>query len=223
MLIAMTTMHGMATRDACSMIADGGLIAARNVAKWFFRVIHLSVEVRMSNSLQKWVGRNRPPRVQITYDVEVGDALEKRELPMVVGMLADLSGHPATPLPKLKERRLTEIDRDNFNEIMSNIAPRLRLSVPDTLTGEGVLPVELNFATMEDFHPDALVLQVPRLAKLLEARQQLRDLLAKLDGNDELDSLLEKIVANNDDLKQVQQQAHIGDGAAPDGEAAANP
>lgn len=162
----------------------------------------------MSKSLQKWVGRNRPPRVQITYDVEVGDAVEKKELPMVVGMLADLSGHPARPLPKLRDRRLTEIDRDNFNEIMSNIAPRLKLAVPDTLTGEGVLAVELNFATMDDFHPDALVLQVPRLAKLLEARQQLRDLLAKLDGNDELDSLLESIVSNNDDLKRVQQQAH---------------
>ncbi|MGI4859072.1 MAG: type VI secretion system contractile sheath small subunit [Janthinobacterium lividum] len=171
----------------------------------------------MSKSLQKWVGRNRPPRVQITYDVEVGDAVEKKELPMVVGMLADLSGHSAKSLPKLRDRRLTEIDRDNFNEIMSNIAPRLKLTVPDTLTGEGVLPVELNFTAMADFHPDALVRQVPRLAKLLEARQQLRDLLAKLDGNDELDSLLEKIVANNDDLKRVQQQAHGNcDAAIPD-------
>ena len=165
----------------------------------------------MSNSLQKWVGRNRPPRVQITYDVEIGDAIEKRELPMVVGLLADLSGQPAEPLPKLKERRLVEIDRDNFDEIMSKIAPRLDLSVPDTMKGEGNLKVELNFAKFSDFHPEAIVQKVPRLAKLLEARQQLRDLLAKLDGNDELDLMLERIVQNSEELKKVQSQAHAGD------------
>ena len=165
----------------------------------------------MSNSLQKWVGRNRPPRVQITYDVEIGDAIEKRELPMVVGLLADLSGQPAEPLPKLKERRLVEIDRDNFDEIMSKIAPRLDLSVPDTMKGEGNLKVELNFAKFSDFHPESIVQKVPRLAKLLEARQQLRDLLAKLDGNDELDLMLERIVQNSEELKKVQSQAHAGD------------
>lgn len=182
----------------------------------------------MSNSLQKWVGRNRPPRVQITYDVEIGDAIEKRELPMVVGLLADLSGHPAQPLPKLKERRLVEVDRDNFDEIMGKIAPRLDLSVPDTMKGEGNLKVELNFAKFGDFHPEAIVQQVPRLAKLLEARQQLRDLLAKLDGNDELDLMLERIVQNTEDLKKVQSQAHGGDkpaaaAAKPQAEAAAEP
>lgn len=165
----------------------------------------------MSNSLQKWVGRNRPPRVQITYDVEVGDAVEKRELPLVVGLLADLSGQPATPLPKFKERRFVEIDRDNFDEIMGKIAPRLDLSVPDTAKGEGNLKIELNFRKFEDFHPENIVNQVPRLAKLLEARQQLRDLLAKLDGNDELDSILERIVQNSEALKQVQSQAQSSD------------
>jgi type VI secretion system protein ImpB len=168
----------------------------------------------MSNSLQKWVGRNRPPRVQITYDVELGGAIEKRELPMVVGLLADLSGQPATPLPKLKERRFVEIDRDNFDEIMGKIAPRLDLSVPDTLKGEGNLKVELKFEQFSDFHPESLVRQVPRLAKLLEARQQLRDLLAKLDGNDELDSILERIVQNSEELKKLQSQAHAGDAAS---------
>jgi type VI secretion system protein ImpB len=168
----------------------------------------------MSNSLQKWVGRNRPPRVQITYDVELGGAIEKRELPMVVGLLADLSGQPATPLPKLKERRFVEIDRDNFDEIMGKIAPRLDLSVPDTLKGEGNLKVELKFEQFSDFHPESLVGQVPRLAKLLEARQQLRDLLAKLDGNDELDSMLERIVQNSEELKKLQSQAHAGDAAS---------
>lgn len=169
----------------------------------------------MSNSLQKWVGRNRPPRVQITYDVEVGDAVEKRELPMVVGLLADLSGQPATPLPKLKERRFVEIDRDNFDEIVGKIRPRLDLSVPDTMKGEGNLKIELNFDQFSDFHPESLVRQVPRLAKLLEARQQLRDLLGKLDGNDELDSILERIVKDADELKKVQSQAYAGDASQP--------
>jgi len=164
----------------------------------------------MSDSLQKWVGRNRPPRVQITYDVEIGDAVEKKELPLVVGLLADLSGQPAVPLPKLKERRFVEIDRDNFNEIMAKIAPRLDLSVPDAMKGEGNLKLELNFQNFDDFHPEAIVKQIPRLAKLLEARQQLRDLLAKLDGNDELDSLLENIVQNTEELKTVQTQANEG-------------
>jgi len=169
----------------------------------------------MSNSLQKWVGRNRPPRVQITYDVEIGDAVEKKELPLVVGLLADLSGQPEQPLPKLKERRFVEIDRDNFDGVLGNIAPRLDLSVPDTMKGEGNLKIELNFKEFGDFHPEAIVSQVPRLAKLLEARQQLRDLLAKLDGNDELDGLLERVVKNSEDLKTVQSQAKAEADAAP--------
>jgi type VI secretion system protein ImpB len=169
----------------------------------------------MSNSLQKWVGRNRPPRVQITYDVETGDAIEKRELPMVVGVLADLSGQPATPLPKLKERRFVEIDRDNFDEIMGKIRPRLDLSVADTAKGEGNLRIELNFEKFADFHPESLVEQVPRLSKLLEARHQLRDLLAKLDGNDELDSILERIVRSTEELKAVKSEAQAGGSAGP--------
>lgn len=160
----------------------------------------------MSGSLQKWVGRNRPPRVQITYDVEIGDASEKKELPLVVGLLADLSGQPLVAPPKLKTRRLIEIDRDNFNEVMRNIAPRLDLSVPDTYKGQGNLKVELNFTSFEHFHPEAIVAQVPRLAKLLEVRQQLRDLLGKLDGNDELDSLLENIIQNTEELKTLKGQ-----------------
>lgn len=162
----------------------------------------------MSDSLQKWVGRNRPPRVQITYDVEIGDAVEKKELPMVVGLMADLSGHPAMALPKLKDRRFVEVDRDNFNDIMAKISPRLDLSVADAMKGDGNIKVELNFKQFDDFHPEAIVKQVPRLAKLLEARQQLRDLLAKLDGNDELDSLLENIVQSTEELKTVQTQAN---------------
>jgi type VI secretion system protein ImpB len=167
----------------------------------------------MSDSLQKWVGRNRPPRVQITYDVEIGNAVEKKELPLVVGIMSDLSGQPLNALPKMKERRFVEIDRDNFNEVMGKIAPRLDLSVPDTLKGEGNLKVELNFTEYDHFHPEALVAQVPRLARLLEARQQLRDLLAKLDGNDELDALLENIVQNTEELKALKGDEPQADAA----------
>jgi type VI secretion system protein ImpB len=158
----------------------------------------------MNDSLQKWVARNRPPRVQITYDVEIGDAIEKKELPLVVGLLADLSGHPENPPEKFKDRRMVEIDRDNFNDVMHKISPRLDLSVPDTLKNEGNIKVELKFKEFNDFHPDSIVKQVPRLSKLLEARQQLRDLLSKLDGNDELDALLEKIVQNTQDLQKLK-------------------
>ncbi len=158
----------------------------------------------MSDSLQKWVGRNRPPRVQITYDVEIGDAVEKKELPLVVGLLADLSGQPLVPPPKMKDRRFVEIDRDNFNAVMAKIAPRLDLSVPDTLNGEGNLKVELQFNEFAQFRPEAVARQIPRLAKLVEARQQLRDLLGKLDGNDELDALLENILQNTEDLKALK-------------------
>jgi len=168
----------------------------------------------MSDSLQKWVGRNRPPRVQITYDVEIGDAVEKKELPLVVGLLADLSGQPLNPPPKFKERRFIEIDRDNFNDVMGKIAPRLDLSVADTFKGDGNLKVELNFTEFDHFHPEAIVKQVPRLARLLEARQQLRDLLAKLDGNDELDALLENILQNTEELKALKDASGTGEVAA---------
>ena len=168
----------------------------------------------MSDSLQKWVGRNRSPRVQITYDVEIGNAFEKKELPLVVGLMADLSGQPENPLPKFKERRFVEIDRDNFNDVMTKIAPRLDISVPDTLKGEGNLKVELHFNQIDQFEPESIVNQIPRLARLLEARQQLRDLLGKLDGNDELDALLENILQNTEDLKQLKGSTEASDGEA---------
>jgi len=170
----------------------------------------------MAESLQKWVGRNRPPRVQITYDVEIGDAVEKRELPLVVGVMADLMGKPAVAPPKMKDRRFVEIDRDNFDEIMAKIGPRLDMSVPDTMKGEGNLKVELNFKQFSDFHPEAVVQQVPRLQKLLQARLELRDLLAKLDGNDDLDGLLANVVKNTDGLKEIRAAtADSGSAAAP--------
>ena len=168
----------------------------------------------MADSLQNWVGRNRPPRVQITYDVEIGDAVEKKELPLVVGVMADLLGKPAAAPIKLKDRRFVEIDRDNFDEIMGKLAPRLDMSVPDTMKGEGNLKVELNFKKIADFHPEAVVDQVPRLKKLLEARLELRDLLSKLDGNDELGGLLANVVGNTEGLKEVRTAASSGNAEA---------
>ena len=174
----------------------------------------------MAVSLQKWVGRNRPPRVQITYDVEIGDAIEKRELPLVVGVLADLAGKPASAPPKMKDRRFVEIDRDNFDEIMAKIGPRLDMSVPDMMKGSGNLKIELTPKKFADFHPEGIVDQVPRLKKLLEARLELRDLLAKLDGNDDLDGLLAGIVKNTEGLKQIRSAAGGGSSSTTDKPAA---
>jgi type VI secretion system protein ImpB len=201
--------------------ASGGSRRCRALSDLLHRQskVFIFSEGVMSDSLQKWVGRNRPPRVQITYDVEIGGAVEKKELPLVVGLLADLSGQPLVAPPKLKARRLVEIDRDNFNEVMAKIAPRLDLSVPDTYEKKGNLKIELNFTEFDHFHPESIVKQVPRLAKLLEVRQQLRDLLGKLDGNDELDSLLDKIVLNTEELKSLQAD---GKATAPATAAAAD-
>ena len=161
----------------------------------------------MADSLQKWVGRNRPPRVQITYDVEIGDAIEKKELPFVVGLLADLSGDQGDSQPKLRDRRFVEIDRDNFNEVMAKISPKVGVKIPDVLKGDGELKIDLKFQKFDDFHPESLVKQVPRLEKLLLARQYLRDLVAKLDGNDELNTVLSEIAASQDEVKKLKAEA----------------
>ena len=161
----------------------------------------------MADSLQKWVGRNRPPRVQITYDVEIGDAIEKKELPFVVGLLADLSGDQMDSQPKLRDRRFVEIDRDNFNEVMAKISPKVGVKIPDVLKGDGELKIDLEFRKFDDFHPESLVKQVPRLEKLLLARQYLRDLVAKLDGNDELNTVLSEIAASQDEVKKLKTEA----------------
>ena len=161
----------------------------------------------MADSLQKWVGRTRPPRVQITYDVEIGDAIEKKELPFVVGLLADLSGDQGDSQPKLRDRRFVEIDRDNFNEVMAKISPKVGVKIPDVLKGDGELKIDLEFQKFDDFHPESLVKQVPRLEKLLLARQYLRDLVAKLDGNDELNTVLSEIAASQDEVKKLKAEA----------------
>lgn len=159
----------------------------------------------MAESTQHKLDRIRPPRVQITYDVEIGDAIEKKELPLVVGILADLSGKPAAPLPKIGERRFIEIDRDNFNNVVASIAPRAAVQVNNTISGDdSKLNVELRFNHIDDFDPVNIVNQVVPLRRLFEARQRLRDLLTKLDGNDDLDKLLQDVVANTEGLQEIK-------------------
>jgi type VI secretion system protein ImpB len=159
----------------------------------------------MPESTQHKLDRIRPPRVQITYDVEIGGAIQKKELPLVMGILADLSGKPEQPLPKLKDRKFVEIDRDNFNDILKSISPRVTCQVDNKLSKDGgKTSVELKFQHMDDFSPLSVVKQVEALRKLFEARTRLNDLLAKLDGNDTLDQMLQSVVGNADEMKQLQ-------------------
>src|ERR1700753_4514445 len=132
-------------------------------------------------SLQKKVARVRPPRVQITYDVEIGDAIEKGELPFVVGVMADLSGLPDKPLPPVAKRKFVQIDRDNVNDVMKKIAPRLAFKVPNRLSEDDTkLNVELRFESMDDFAPANIAQQVSHLRKLLELRKSLANLRSSL-------------------------------------------
>ncbi|MBT3326766.1 MAG: type VI secretion system contractile sheath small subunit [Gemmatimonadales bacterium] len=160
----------------------------------------------MAESTQHTLDRVRPPRVQITYDVEIGDAIQKKELPFVMGVISDLAGKPAEAPAPMKERKFVQVDRDNFNDVMKSVGPRLAFQVDNQLTDEdSKFNVELNFESMEDFDPVSVVQQVEPLRKLFEARQRLSDLRAKLDGNDDLDRLLIEIVENTDGLKEIQE------------------
>ncbi|MDR0635293.1 MAG: type VI secretion system contractile sheath small subunit [Azoarcus sp.] len=158
---------------------------------------------------QHKLDRVRPPRVQITYDVEIGDAIETKEIPFVLGVIGDYSGQPKEPLPKLKERKFVQIDRDNFDDVLKGMAPRLAMRVPNRLKGDddSLLSVELNFDRLEDFAPQNVVKQVEPLNKLLEVRQKLSDLRNKMVGNDKLNDLLDEIVRDADKLQQIQQQS----------------
>jgi len=162
----------------------------------------------MAESTQHKLSRVRPPRVQISYDVEIGDAIEKKELPLVVGVLADLSGRPAEPLPALKQRKFVEIDRDNFNDVLAAAAPRLAFQVDSRLAEDSKMNVELKFGHIEDFDPVNVLNQVEPLRRLFEARQRLADLITKLDGNDDLDRLLQQVVINTDELAQLKAPAN---------------
>jgi type VI secretion system protein ImpB len=156
-------------------------------------------------SLQHTLDRVRAPRVQITYDVEVGDSIESKEIPFVVGVLGDFSGKPDEPLPKLKDRKFVEIDRDNFNKVLEGSKARVAFRVDNKLANDGSqLNVDLRFKTMDDFSPENVAEQITPLKKLLEARKKLSDLLGKLDGNDKLDELLQDIINNSEALKKIE-------------------
>lgn len=161
----------------------------------------------MAESSQKWLLRNRPPRVKITYDVETGGAIERKELPFIMGVLADLSGKPAEALPPVKDRKFVEIDRDNFNEVLASIKPRLTFRVPNKLTPESdeQLSVELNFSHLDDFSPVEVLKQVEPLRRLFEARERLRDLLTKLDGNDTLEALLKQVAGDPEKQEELKK------------------
>jgi type VI secretion system protein ImpB len=143
---------------------------------------------------QKFIARNRAPRVQIEYDVEVYGAQKKIQLPFVMGVLADLSGKPEEPLPAVADRKFLEIDVDNFDDRMKSMKPRVAFSVPNTLTGEGNLAVDITFESMDDFSPAAIARKVEPLRKLLEARTQLSNLMTYMDGKTGAENLIGKII-----------------------------
>ncbi len=161
-------------------------------------------------SLQHKIDRVRAPRVQITYDVEVGGAIENKEIPFVVGVLSDLSGKPEEPLPKLKDRKLVEIDRDNFDNVLAGMKPRLAFKVDNKITNDDTkMAVELRFKSMDDFHPEQVVQQVEPLKKLMDARLKLSELLNKLDGNDRLDELLQQVINDSNSLQKLGKQTGV--------------
>jgi type VI secretion system protein ImpB len=145
-------------------------------------------------SSQKFIARNRAPRVQIEYDVELYGTEKKVQIPFVMGVLADLSGRPAEALPPIEERKFVEIDVDNFDARMKALKPRVAFQVPNTLTGEGNLNVELTFESMEDFSPAAIANKVDALRKLLEARQQLANLITYMDGKGGAEELVSRVM-----------------------------
>jgi type VI secretion system protein ImpB len=163
-------------------------------------------------SLQKKGARVRPPRVHIEYDVETGGAMEKTELPFVVGVLADLSGQPSVPLRPLKERNAVFIDRDNFSDVMVRATPRVAMKVQNRLTEEDTkLAVELNFKSLDDFNPGQIAEQVPALKELLKMRLALTQLLSKMEGNDKLDRLLAEVLSNTDKARELASHMGVGE------------
>jgi type VI secretion system protein ImpB len=148
----------------------------------------------MAQSSQKFIARNRAPRVQIEYDVELYGAEKKVQLPFVMGVLSDLSGKPTEPLPPIVDRKFLDIDVDNFDSRMKAIRPRAAFQVPNTLTGEGNISVEISFESMDDFSPAAVAQKVDALAKLLQARQQLSNLVTYMDGKSGAEELIAKVL-----------------------------
>jgi type VI secretion system protein ImpB len=172
-------------------------------------------------SIHEKLDRVRKPRVHITYDVETEGAAVVRELPFIVGVMGDFSGDPTKPLASLKDRKFVQIDRDNFNDVMARMTPGVNLKVENTLRKSDEEPseiaVNLAFKSMEDFEPARVVDQVPALKSLLETRNKLRDLMSKVDRSEDLEALLDRVLQNNEELKNISQS--LGAAGEPDKEA----
>ena len=166
----------------------------------------------MSESIHSKLKRVRKPRVHITYDVETNGAEAKKELPFVVGVMGDYSGDNTENRKALKERKFVQIDRDNFNDVMGKVNPKLALQVENTLAGDGSkMAVDLDFNHMDDFSPEQIVEQVEPLKQLLEARSKLRDLLSKADRSEELEKVLEDILKSTDNVGAIKEQLGLGE------------
>lgn len=164
----------------------------------------------MAESIHEKLKRVRKPRVHITYEVETEGAVVEKELPFVMGVLGDFSGNPTQKLKPLKDRKFIQIDRDNFNDVMKRMSPGLNMRVENTIKGDGSeMAVQLKFDKIEDFEPVNVVQQVEPLKKLLETRDKLRDLLTKVDRSEDLESVLEQVLENTDDLKKLSAELGI--------------
>jgi type VI secretion system protein ImpB len=165
------------------------------------------------SSSQKFIARNRAPRVQIEYDVEVYGSEKKIQLPFVMGVMSDLSGKPADPLAPVSDRKFLEIDVDNFDSRMKSMKPRVAFQVPNALTGEGNLNVDITFDSMDDFSPAAVARKVDSLNKLLQAREQLANLMTYMDGKAGAEELLAKVLADPSLLNTLAASAKPADEA----------
>lgn len=164
----------------------------------------------MSDSIHDKLKRVRKPRVHITYDVETNGNIVEKEIPFVMGVMGDYSGDNTESKKPLKDRKFSQIDRDNFNDVMANVDPQLNLKVENTLEEDGTeLAMDLNFKNMEDFEPHKLVEQIEPLKKLLETRNKLRDLLTKADRSDELETILEDVLSNTEALSSLTDELGI--------------
>jgi type VI secretion system protein ImpB len=169
------------------------------------------------DSVHKKLDKVRPPRVQLTYDVEIGDAIEQKEIPFVVGVLGDFTGQrdAEKPLARLKDRKFVNVDMDNFDDVMKGMSPKASFRVANKLSeAGGEFAVNLNFDKMEDFRPESVVQQVEPLRKLLEARSKLSDLRNKLAGNDKLEDILGDVLSNTEQLAKLGQEATKNGGEA---------
>jgi type VI secretion system protein ImpB len=162
-----------------------------------------------SESVQKKLERVRPPRVNISYEVETGGAIELKELPFVMGVLGDFTGQPTEPLAKLKDRKFVDVNPDNFDDVLKSMRPHLQFTVENKLSDEpdaGKLGVELTFESLDDFSPERVAQQVKPLREMLDLRTKLADLRGTLQGNDKLDEILQATLGNADKLKQLKSE-----------------